>query len=172
MERIEWLRIARRQFTKLVTWTWAVAPSGERPKWWPTAPSGDMPETNICDATPCVCMYVCACVCSRACWCVCVSVCVHVYVCVCKCVCVCVGTGAYVCVASNHLHAEYSKFIVVVQHYWQTQKIYLLQTLIKSAFYYRARWCENFNTERLVINFETISLMWLEDILYLEKIVK
>ena len=31
--------------------------------------------------------------------------------------CVCVDTRAYVRVASNHLDAEYSKFIVVVQHY-------------------------------------------------------
>ena len=65
----------------------------------PTAPSGDMPETNICNATPCV--YVCVCAC------------VYVF----ECECVCVGTRVYVCVATIHLDAEYSKFIVVAQPY-------------------------------------------------------
>ena len=50
----------------------------------------------------CICVYVCACVC----------VCMCVCVCLCVCVCVCLGTRAYVCVASIHLDAEYSKFIV------------------------------------------------------------
>ena len=40
--------------------------------------------------------------------CVCTRMCVYVSVCV----CVGVGTRAYVCVASIHLDAEYSKFIV------------------------------------------------------------
>ena len=53
-------------------------------------------------------------VCTRVHVCVCVYVCVCV--CVCVCLCVCVDTRAYICVASIHLDAEYSKFIVVARH--------------------------------------------------------
>ena len=63
-----------------------------------------MPETNICNATPCLCIY------ARASVCVCECVCVYVS----KCVCVCVATRAYACVASIRLDAEYSKFIVSI----------------------------------------------------------
>ena len=116
MERIKWHRHATHQFTKLVRWTWAVTPSGETSEWWLTAPSDEMPETNICNATPYLCMY------ARACVCVCVTVCVYMYIYIymCVCVCMCVGTRAYVCIAFIHLEAEYSKFIVVVHHYWRT----------------------------------------------------
>ena len=68
--------------------------------------SDEMLETNIYTVTPCFCMYARACVC--------------VYVCVCLCVCVfvcvCVDTRAYICIASIHLDAEYSKFIAVFRH--------------------------------------------------------
>ena len=37
--------------------------------------------------------------------------------CMSVCVSVCVGTRAHVCVAFIHLDAEYSKCIVVIQHY-------------------------------------------------------
>ena len=44
--------------------------------------------------------------------CVCTRVCMYVSVCESVCMCVCAGTRAHVCVASIHLDAEYSKFIV------------------------------------------------------------
>ena len=57
-------------------------------------------------------VYVCACMC------VCACVCVFVRVCVCVCVRECVvGTRAYVFVSSTDIDGEYSKFIVVIQHY-------------------------------------------------------
>ena len=102
MERIEWPRHGTHQFTKLVVWTWAVAPSGETSEWRSTSPAGDMPKHNICDATPCVCMYMCVCVCACVCMCVWVCVCMCVCVCVCECVWVCVCVYARVCVCRFH----------------------------------------------------------------------
>ena len=87
------------------------------------------------------CVYACVCVCVRACVCVCVCICIYIYIYIYICVCVCararlsecVWVRARICVSFIHLDVEYSKCIVVVEHYWQTLKIYLLQILIKSA---------------------------------------
>ena len=87
----------------------------------------------------CVCVNVCVCVYVRACVCVCVSVCV--------CVWVCVWVRARMCRFHSstcgiyEIHCSSSALLT-------TLKIYLLEILIKSAIYYRARWCENLNTER------------------------
>ena len=117
MKRIKWPRHATHLFIKLVNELEKSPHPGRRQNDCGQRRLGKCQRLIYATQHPvCMCAHACICVCE--CVCICMFLCLSVYVCVC--VCVCTGTREYVCVASINLEAEYSKFIVVVQHYWQT----------------------------------------------------